>query len=346
MHWLPVFWHTKLLRDIIYFVYRCVSLARSYPIMDAISLPPSVVTLPPDVDISSGSVSIQSDESIDVLDGVLNMSGDENTDIEHDMNGFDDAVESCDEEEQHNQLMALAEHTDGVPSPLAAKLLVLSHYVAEFYSPPRVLPVANAKGLSGCLSLDIITGWDFQNSELRCLSLDLLATLCIGFVILSPPCTIFSELQRLFNFKKMSQAMIASKWAEGMLYLKHAMDCCLRQYHQGRFFVFEHPASATSWRQNEVMRVAALPGVWVVTMDQCMCGLVSPVNRVPMRKRTKLMTNSRLIAARFAGKLCDKSHAHQEITGSEGGIRRSSWAQRYPPLMVEGLVQGILDHNR
>ena len=144
----------------------------------------------------------------------------------------------------------------------------------------------------------------------------------------------------------MSHASITSKWAEGMLYLTHAMDCCLRQYHQGRFFVFEHPASATSWKQDVVMRVAALLNVWVVVFDQCMCGLTSPVQKVPMRKRTKLMTNSRFIAARFAGKLCDKSHVHQEITGSEGGIRRSVWAQRYPPLMVDSLVQGILDHRR
>jgi hypothetical protein len=60
-----------------------------------------------------------------------------------------------------------------------------------------------------------------------------------------------------------------------------------------------------------------------------------------MRKRTKIATNCRALAARFAMSCCrcDRSHIHQTIQGSEGGVRRSVWAQMYPPGMVDLLAR-------
>ena len=162
-------------------------------------------------------------------------------------------------------------------------------------------------------------------------------------VILSPPCTIFSELQRLWNFKRMLKETFDAKWAEGMLFLEHAMLCCTCQHNAGRAFVFEHPARASSWKTAVVQAVMKLPGVFLVTFDQCMLGLCTKVHGVPTRKRTTIMTNSRHIAARFAGLMCDKTHEHCAIEGSEGGIRRSVWAQKYPAPMVNLLALGALD---
>eukprot|EP00959_Pyramimonas_sp_CCMP1952_P131924 2758281-Pyramimonas_sp.AAC.1 len=69
-----------------------------------------------------------------------------------------------------------------------------------------------------------------------------------------------------------------------------------------------------------------------------MCGLVSPVRRKPMRKRTRLMTNSLEVVRQFRGLLCDRSHEHQVVEGTEGGVRLSTHAQIYPPGMLARLA--------
>ena len=120
----------------------------------------------------------------------------------------------------------------------------------------------------------------------------------------------------------------------------HAESCSHRES------AFEHPAGATSWSQDCVDSVRKLPGVFTVVFDQCMLGLVSKVNRIPMRKRTRIMTNSYMLASHLKGRLCDKSHEHQQIQGTEGGMKRSVWAQLYPPGLVHCLVQGTQQQLR
>ena len=261
----------------------------------------------------------------------------------------------CDEDEdfldpvqEHDELQELLSSgpcsLSSVPSPDVAEHLSSHQDVAEFYSPSRVLTTTRRLGLRGCLSLDILTGWDFRLESTRKLSMDLLSRLCLCFLVLSPPCTIFSELQRLWNIKRMTIEVFTAKWQEGILYLTHSMNCARIQHDNHKVFVFEHPARASSWRTPEVMAIAALPGVHTIDFDQCMLGLVSHVHMLPHRKRTRLLTNSETVSKLFAPFQCDRGHVHQIIQGSEGGIRRSVWAQHYPALMVELLARGAQAH--
>ena len=136
-----------------------------------------------------------------------------------------------------------------VPSPGEAQILVdaapYEHDIAEFYSPPRVVAAARAMGRIGDLSLDLVTGWDFRCGALRKLSMRLLTALCIKLVILCPPCTMFSRLQWLWNFKKMKKEHFERRWSEAIVHLNHAMDCAHVQHSEGRTFLYEHPAGAT-----------------------------------------------------------------------------------------------------
>lgn len=221
-----------------------------------------------------------------------------------------------------------------VPAPAVAPTLRVQQDVAEYYSPPRVLPAVRAFGLSGSLSLDILSQWDLRSERLQAVSLNLLNQLQIYFLMLSPPCTVFSSLQRLWNMKHWTPDQWQARWQQGMIHLRHSMNCAAEQHVKGRLFVFEHPAGATSWKTSEVQYVSGLDGVVSVTFDQCMLGLKSKVHGVPMRKRTRLLTNSTEVARRFSGHMCDKMHDHQRIQGIEGGLRRSQWAQCYPEPMV------------
>ena len=272
-------------------------------------------------------------------------AGSEEMELPPDVNdvvGYDDDLDYLQDDDEINDLSVLKSadvRPFSVPLPDVALTFQDQHDIAEFYSPPRVLPVANDKGLNGCWSLDILTGWDFQRSNLRSLSLELLAWFNILFLILSPPCTIFSELQRLWNIKKWSREVFQGKWNEGMVYLAHSMDAAMAQIRAGRYFVFEHPWRASSWQTPPVRAVMSQPGVQVMDFDQCCLGLTSKVSKMPMRKRTKLMTNSGAVVRLFQGCQCDRSHIHQTIQGSEGGVRRSVWAQLYPAQMVDLFVK-------
>ena len=240
--------------------------------------------------------------------------------------------------------VTLGSSSHAVPSPTT---LVLSDYggsqdVAEFYSVPRVVPVALALGLSGVFSLDILTGWDFRVPEYRQVSLDLLSQVAIYMLILSPPCTVFSSLMQMWNYKKMDPEKVASQWKTGMVFLEHAMRAAEVQMARGLHFAFEHPAGATSWQQSCVQRVAERPGVLEVAFDQCMLGLKSKVQGTPMRKRTRILTNSPWLVHQLQGCQCDKTHVHQRIIGSEGGVSRSVWAQCYPPGLTDALARSCM----
>lgn len=67
-----------------------------------------------------------------------------------------------------------------------------------------------------------------------------------------------------------------------MCLLDHSMECAEMQVKMNKFFVFEHPARASSWSQASVKRVAAIPAIDSITIDMCMLGLVSKVEGVPM----------------------------------------------------------------
>ena len=129
---------------------------------------------------------------------------------------------------------------------------------------------------------------------------------------------------------------------KGMIHLTHAMECCHCQHRARRFFAFEHPYNASSWEQDVVKNVARLPGVETVIFDQCMLGLVSPVRRIPIRKRTKIMTNNHVLAAALRGIKCDRSHAHQRVEGAEGGVRMSLHAQKYPEALCRIIARAVM----
>ena len=168
----------------------------------------------------------------------------------------------------------------------------------------------------GCLSFDIRTGWDFKDLHNRNFAVQLLSLLPVLVLILSPPCTAFSALNHLWNYPKLPPEEVARRLNAGKCFVSHAMCCARAQCQAGRYFVYEHPASASSWNLHEVMEVTALPGVHCVVFDQCMVGLRSKVKNIHMRKRTRLMTNSWEIVQRFQNLLCDKSHVHCLIQGA------------------------------
>ena len=217
------------------------------------------------------------------------------------------------------------------------------HHFAEYYSPPRVLPRAIELGAQGNLSLDLATGWNFDSEELRSLSMTLLARMQVDFLMLSPPCTAFSSLNRMWNYPKMPPQKVEEKLTKGMVYICHSVALAKQQIARGRWFAVEHPACATSWRTPVMQELTDMPQVQSVVFDQCMFGLCSPSGAMAMRKRTRIATNCPKLVARLSGRLCNGCHEHQRVQGCEGGVRRSVHAQQYPLGLVEELARAAME---
>eukprot|EP00973_Karenia_brevis_P039554 5460696-Karenia_brevis.AAC.1 len=95
--------------------------------------------------------------------------------------------------------------------------------------------------------------------------------------------------------------------------LSFAVRCCSEQHRTGRFFIFEHPATATSWRTAPLLHLQGLDGVGAVDFDQCATGLTAPGTGRPIKKRTRLLTNVQAVIDRFAQLQCACTEPHQVI---------------------------------
>ena len=70
------------------------------------------------------------------------------------------------------------------------------------------------------------------------------------------------------------------------------------------------------------------------------------MTKIPLRKKTTFLTNILHVYDTFHCKFCDGScngpnTQHGIIQGSEGGIKRSTHAQEYPPELVKAVVKSI-----
>ena len=210
----------------------------------------------------------------------------------------------------------------------------------ELYSVPRVLGGEQCAPNTFCLSLDILNGWDFDFVAVQALSKDLLSKLMIVFLCLSPPCTMFSELQRLFNYKRMSREVWTRRWNQAVGYIDHSMACARIQIQKKRKFMYEHPWRAASWELPSVRAIQDHPQVHTVTFDMCTVGMKSPAG-LPVRKRTTILTNCWVLAEKLKLRQCPKNHEHRPIEGSERGHSMSKWRQTYPPGLVQLLRESL-----
>ena len=89
--------------------------------------------------------------------------------------------------------------------------------------------------------------------------------------------------------------------------------------------------------------LASKPDVVTAVFDQCRFGLETKVLKMPVKKRTRLITIMPEIVTEFHEKYCSGDHVHQVVEGSEGGVKRSTHAQRYPPQMCETVAACVKD---
>ena len=215
----------------------------------------------------------------------------------------------------------------------------------EIFSPPRVFFAVKRLGLNAeaMYCMDLTRGYNFLTAEARAECFQAVREKKPRWLNASPPCTMYSALQRLFNLKKMTESQKQARFLEADNLLDFSMYLCRFQALEGRYFLFEHPSRASSWERQSVKDILDLPGVACTTFDQCRTGLVSPGdNPKPMKKRTTLMSNSSAVQRIFRPLQCHcEPGAHQPIEGSIDGLSLSTWAQHYTAQLCERMAEAV-----
>jgi len=220
---------------------------------------------------------------------------------------------------------------------LARRLRSYLSDVGEVYSPPRLTSQASKHGLSGRMAMDLTTGWNFCLRNHRKQALEMINRVRPAVIMLSPPCTVFSQLRSLSDAKR-SKEVVNSERQEGLQHWKFALAIAKAQHENGRGFILEHPLGASSWHQQDTHSLAKLPGVYRICLDQCEFGLTiatGPDVGCPAKKPTMFLTNVEHLAD-FVERRCSKTHRHGQLLG---GTAKA--AEIYPPDLVTSILKGI-----
>ena len=220
----------------------------------------------------------------------------------------------------------------------------------EVYGRGAIMEAANGPernlNVEGLQAFDLRTckpngeTWDFTKKSDRMEALRIVKERKPMWLIGSPPCTAFSLLNEGLNYKKMDPVRVAAMRKEGRKHLHFMISLYRIQLEEGRHFLHEHPASASSWRDKELLNLLKHGRVNVVTMDQCEYGLLTPgPNGVmtPAKKPTKWASTSVPMLRRLS-KRCGKGHDHQHLMGG-----RAAAASFNSKELVLEILRGMRD---
>ena len=127
--------------------------------------------------------------------------------------------------------------------------------MAEIYSPPRVTSLADQFGLNPDFALDLTVmdpydgkPWNFDDEDKRLRALQMVVREKPQLLIGSPMCKAFSILQGL-NKERMGPVRYEEMLRQARIHFEFCASLYQIQADQGRYFLHEHPASASSWKE-------------------------------------------------------------------------------------------------
>ena len=269
----------------------------------------------------------------------------------------DEAFESMAEEirdtetedtEMINQVSETREEMEDTAHELRKAIAYMSNGcsfpdIAEIYSPPRVTALAHRFKLNPGFALDLTVSdpedgldWNFDVKSIREKALRKLKVEQPMLLIGSPMCKAFSVLQGL-NRKRMGEEKFHRMLEHARIHLRFCMELYAEQARCGRYYLHEHPKSASSWREPEVQKtIDEFNGV-VYTGHMCQFGMKSRDEHGErlVLKPTGFMANSEEIGKELSKK-CDRSHRHVQLISG-----RAHAAEIYPPGLCLAILRGL-----
>ncbi len=234
--------------------------------------------------------------------------------------------------------------------------------VSEVYSPPRVTKLireTRARHLMPGFAFDITTvdpsdgmPWDFSLEHKRRRARALLREQKPYMLVGSPMCTHFTTWQRLNEAKSKDVVSMRRAYTAAVVHMDFVAQLYVEQMQDGRYFLHEHPLSASSWQLPSIDKLRSDPRVDRVHGDQCQFGaeIQSGLQRgQPIKKPTGFMTNAHEVARALnvqcigTGGVCSRPQggAHQLCSG-----RHAREAAKYPRALCKAILRGVRNQMR
>ena len=241
---------------------------------------------------------------------------------------------------------------DGELSMIACLTLeVGSLDVTEIYSPARYCAMAGKFGLSSGVSADSDEvkpngePWNLDKEEDVNEFMEMLEREDPFFLPGTPPCTSFSSLRNLSDYKR-DPEVVENEKRIGRRHLWVACQAYKSQIRRGRYFLHEHPWSASSWQDEYVKEVMNMDGVQVVKGPMCKWDMMQESSTEPgvighVRKECGWMTNLPELAAILEGTCSNQTgerewHNHVQLIN---GL--AHFAQVHPPKLVAEVLKVV-----
>ena len=217
-----------------------------------------------------------------------------------------------------------------VESKETAKVLteIAALDLVEVFSPERVTKELKRFGMRAGAAIDLEEmkpdggeRWDLDKDMDFKEAMDLIAWEQPWLVTSSPPCTTFSPLRNLSNFKR-SPEKVAEEEMLGVQRLRRAIACCELQMSLGGYFLHEHPRGSSSWQDEAVTALTSKPTVRVVQSPMCKFGMKQKNDAgelLHVRKDTLWATNSEEIAKELEGVCKNKLHGRESSSACSFG---------------------------
>ena len=181
---------------------------------------------------------------------------------------------------------------DGLMNELIENRKILSALlrgkdITEVYSPERITRACLKQNLTPGSSFDLTNGWDFTIKSHRDKAFQKFRDEKPRLLIWSPPCTYFSILQNL-NLEIRDEAWKEKFRASLGVAKQHVRFCVIlykMQAREGRYWLHEHPRTATSWHMDEVQELLRQNGSLRVESEQCRFGLITTIKGETMRAK-------------------------------------------------------------
>ena len=152
--------------------------------------------------------------------------------------------------------------------------------LAEVYSPPRVTAEGKAAGFKCGFAVDVTVldndgyVWDFTKRSCRKRAWQKLKEECRNMLVGSPPCTASSIIQNLNARTPEGKKKVEEAKKQATVHLQFCAAMYREQLKHGRYFVHEHPDTATSWKVQCIEDLVNRPEVTVARADMCMFGMM------------------------------------------------------------------------
>ena len=146
--------------------------------------------------------------------------------------------------------------------------------VHEFYSVPRIAPRPIGRYVKKSMSFDINTNdesgdpWNSMSAKQGQKARKHVIKHKTLFIIGSPPCDQWSIMQNLNNGKR-NREEVQRKMIEARIHLEFCAQLYLMQIKEGRYYLHEHPTSASSWNERCMQDILKHHGNIVTIIHMC-----------------------------------------------------------------------------